>query len=404
MNILFVSCYFRLFGNPDCGGATRSNMFLKALSQIGDVDVVSFYKEPQLSDIPNCHVVWDKYIPISVGAVAKKLRKIRLLLSPSSPRAYYPLNRQCESIVNRQYNKKKYDIIACRYIMDAVTCGLEKFSSKLVIDVDDNLISAYKRNMSVLIEKHPWTRGIALFECRHVGRMQERFLRKVMCSFYSNIEEPTSKGSFYLHNVASQTVSLPAVTEITPVRLLFVGWLDFPPNKNGIIHFVRKVFPLIKKRIPKAELHIVGKSKDVELLKQFNAIDGVSALGYVEDIIEEYRNCRAVVLPIYDGAGTSVKFIEGLMMNRPVLSTPMGVRGFEKLCTPCEHYMLAETDDQFAEKAAVLLESVSKANEMAKKANIVGRANFSQEKFCEIVKNAIRISNGENIINYNTNI
>ena len=44
--ILFVSCKFRMFDNLDCGAANRSTMFVKSLSKIGSVNVVSFYKEP----------------------------------------------------------------------------------------------------------------------------------------------------------------------------------------------------------------------------------------------------------------------------------------------------------------------------------------------------------------------
>lgn len=389
MNILFVSCYFRLFGNLDCGGANRSNMFLKALSQIGDVDVISFYREPQTSDIPNCHVVWDNYIANKPGFITKKMRKLRLLFSPDSPHAYYPINRQYESVVMRFLGKKRYDIVSCRYIMDAVSCGLDKYPDRLVIDVDDNLVSAFKRNQSILIRKYPWTMAMASFECRHVGLMQEKFLSKVRCSFYSNILEPTSKESVYLHNVTSHTPSLPEITEKTPLRLLIVGWLDFFPNKNGVLYFVEKIFPQIKKKNPGVELHIAGKTKDTELLRRLNSVDGVLALGYVENILEEYRNCRAIVVPIYEGAGTSVKFIEGMMMNRPVLSTPMGVRGFEHLCIADEHYMLAETDEQFVDKAHVLLNSVSKAKALAQAAKEIGTNNFSHEKFYNIVQNEI---------------
>lgn len=389
MTILFVSGNFRLFGSLDSGAANRSNMFIKALSQIGDVDVISFYEEPQQSDIPNCRVVWDKGIPYKKGLVQKITEKIYLLLYPSSPKGYYSFIKQRALIVSQQYEKKHYDIVACRYIKDAVSCGLLKYSDRLVIDVDDHLKSASLRNMSNLKDKHFWSRSLAIWVSNHISMMQERLLSRVMCSFYSNKSEPTYRESVYLHNVSSQIKILPCVTENTPMRLLIVAWLDYFPNKNGVLHFVKNVFPLIKKDNPRVELHIAGKTKDQELLRQLNTIDGVSVLGYVEDILEEYRNCRAVVVPIYEGAGTSIKFIEGIMMNRPVLSTPMGVRGFENLCIPGEHYMLAETDEEFAEKAAFILRFIDNANMMAQKAIKVGRDNFSQEKFYETVKNTI---------------
>lgn len=45
MNILFVTCTFRVFGGIDCGAANRSTMFVKSLAKIGHVDVISFGKD-----------------------------------------------------------------------------------------------------------------------------------------------------------------------------------------------------------------------------------------------------------------------------------------------------------------------------------------------------------------------
>lgn len=45
MNILFISTE-GCFDSVKTGGAVRDHMFLKALSQIGHVDVISFYEEP----------------------------------------------------------------------------------------------------------------------------------------------------------------------------------------------------------------------------------------------------------------------------------------------------------------------------------------------------------------------
>ena len=60
MNILFIS-EESCFDSVKTGSAVRDHMFVKALSQIGHVDVISFYKEPLVSNLPNCDVVFSKY-------------------------------------------------------------------------------------------------------------------------------------------------------------------------------------------------------------------------------------------------------------------------------------------------------------------------------------------------------
>lgn len=61
MNILFIS-EESCFDSVKTGSAVRDHMFVKALSQIGHVDVISFYKEPLVSNFPNCDVVFSKHI------------------------------------------------------------------------------------------------------------------------------------------------------------------------------------------------------------------------------------------------------------------------------------------------------------------------------------------------------
>lgn len=391
MNILFITCTFRIFDGIDCGAANRSTMFVKALSKLGHVDVISFCKTPIKSNIPNCDVINTTYIEPQYDSSWTKMQScFHLFMNPLNPKAYYRLDKQCEKIIDRQISLKKYDIVACRYIGEAIRCGLQKYSEKLVIDVDDNLVSASLRDYRMGHFKNILTKFLALYKAHAIGWMSRCFLKKVRVSFYSNILEPTSKRSVFLHNVTSLHTQNKDVLEDTPCRLLLVGWLDFSPNKYGALYFINNIFPKIKNSIPQVELHIVGKTKDEVLRKQINSVEGVKALGFVEDIIKEYENCRVIIVPVYQGSGTSVKFVEGLMMNRPMVSTPMGVRGFEDLCHPNVEYLLAENDDEFVSNVIRLLQSPNLARSIAYNAYKVGINNFSADRFENIVVNSIK--------------
>ena len=391
MNILFITCNFRMFDGIDCGAANRSTMFVKSLTKLGHVDVISFYKEPLTSNITNCEVVGNYPTKTKELSTREKLyRLFRLLVTPWSTKAYYEVDKQCEAIVREQLGKKNYDIVACRYIYEAVKCGLHQCSDKLVIDVDDNLRAASLRDYKTAKFNHWYGRCIFLYQTLHIEWMTKHFLRKAKVSFYSNILEPVSKKSKFLHNVTTIGNPCKDISENTPCRILFVGWLDFSPNKYGILHFVENVFPRIKERIPEVELHVVGKTKDQQLKDRLNAIEGVKALGFVEYVYEEYENCRVAILPVYQGAGTSVKFVEGLMMNRPMVSTPMGARGYEAKCRSGKEYLLANSDEEFASRVCSLLNSPAQAKEIAANAYKVGKENFSAECYENIVVNNIK--------------
>lgn len=269
---------------------------------------------------------------------------------------------------------------------------MTKYAKKLVVEVDDSPSAATKRQLAITNFPNPWSRYTTLYRANMIGLMANKYLHKVLCSFHSNKLESPYKGSIYLPNVTNSIPIIEKVTEQTPMRLLIVGWLDYWPNKLGVKHFVENIFPLIRKLIPNIDLHIVGKTNDEQFKCMLNAVPGVRALGYVENIDKEYRDARICAVPIYHGAGTSVKFVEALSMGRAVVSTPMGVRGFDDVCKDKQDYILVQTDKAFVEEIVSLITNIDRLNSIASNGYKVVSENFSQGYFFNIIKNTIRKS------------
>ena len=368
-------------------------MFIKALARLGHVDVVSFRIEPLTSNVENCDVVFSDDVPYPVthgNRLSHIARKVWRHLVVWNPYSYYEIHKQREEIVDRFCHNKKYDIVACRYLWEAVECGLAKYADKLVVEVDDNPKTAAISALANTKYANPWSRYTTLFRAHTIGLMANRYLSKALCSFHSNKLQSPCKKSVYLPNVPNKCPNMPDVTEQTPMRLLIVGLLDYWPNKLGTQYFVEKIFPSIRKQIPNIELHIVGKTIDRQLQDAFNAIPGVEALGFVEDIEKEYRNARICVVPLYHGSGTSIKFVEALSMRRAVVSTPMGVRGFDDICKDQRDYILAQTDEAFAKEIVSLVTDVDRMNKIASSGNKVISENYSEAQFFKIVEDTIK--------------
>ena len=386
-----------MFDNLDCGAANRSTMFVKSLSKIGSVNVVSFYKEPIKSNIENCKVIYYNYFekknPTKKSFGQRLWENIRNLLFPWNPYYYYPIDERKQMVVDNLISKENYDYVACRYIDEAVSCGLLKYSDKLIIDVDDNLVSAAKRDFGTRKVNNPIKRWYIETRINQLDLMSKYVLNKTKHSFYSNITEPPSSKSIYLPNIPVLTDDIPELNNHVPKKLLIVGWLDFHPNKYGAIHFVKNIFPLVRKKIPDTKLHIIGKCSDQELLDFFNNEPGVSALGFVPNISKEYAECGVVVIPVYSGAGTSVKFIEALKMKRPIVSTPLGVRGLDNICIDKKHYLKANSDFECANIIVSLINSVNYSKSISQEAYDLSKKYFSQEKFIEIVTKEITEKN-----------
>ena len=385
MNILYVNNYFPIFDGSDSGASNRSNMFITALAELGHIDVISFRGDVQ-STINNCKVIYSSNIANSPKE--QRFDKFFKLFAFHSPEKIYCLNIEKEKIIDNLVETKKYNYIACRYIREAVECGLLKYSSKLIIDIDDN-----PKDVAIMAAKSARTFRNRLYNrlfAYTLDRMVNFVLKDVCCYFHSNpLQAPTAK-SVYLHNVTMSDVELPLITSQTPFQIMMVGLFHYGPNIDGLEHFLTKVWPIVHKNNPKIVLNIVGKIGDASLIVKWGKIDGVILKGYVKNLSNEYLNSRIVIVPIYSGSGTSVKVVEAMRLNRVCVSTIDGVRGYDRYLNDGEDYILAKNDEDFANKLISLITDYERCNKLAISAREKIEKYFSQNRFKEIVKSVIK--------------
>lgn len=108
------------------------------------------------------------------------------------------------------------------------------------------------------------------------------------------------------------------------IKLLFLGKMDWAPNKDGLKWFLEDVWPHVNTH--QLELQIVGSgdsSWGVDLFKQ----PGINFIGFAKDLDSIYANCDFSIIPIRYGSGTRIKVIESISKSVPIISTRMGVQG-----------------------------------------------------------------------------
>ncbi len=391
MEILFINddCSL-IFDRLETGASVRTTLFIKALANLGHVNIISFYKDELKSNIGNCDII------INANVTEPKARKsyrgkkwVDQFFRPMNPYTYFPLESEKEKLIDGHCRTHTYDFIACRYFRNAVRYGLLKYNDKLIIDLDDNPADAHKIVLSDSASLPFYKRWRLSIQGHTIGSMVRKSVRRTFCTFHSNPLEKVPRNSVLLYNTTVIEGGVEDIDDSTPFRMLMVGNLDYSPNTDGSLHFAEKVFPSIKAAVRDAEFHIAGKCSDPSLVERLNAVTGVSTLGYIDDIKQEYRNSRVIIIPIYKGSGTSIKFIEGFMMNRPVVSSPIGARGFESISREGENFLLAKDDDDFAMKTIHLLQDVGKSREIAGSALVAARKHFSQEGFISKVRETV---------------
>lgn len=156
-----------------------------------------------------------------------------------------------------------------------------------------------------------------------------RTLRKFDHIFaISRPEEDRARKLFGVTRISTQ----PMVYPPAPVRalthphpgILFVGILGWPPNEDAVEWFVHAIFPIVRKQIPDAEFHIVGR-----LGPRYNPPPGdrVVVHGFQKDLKPFLAQSDVFVLPFRMGGGLRLKALTALSAGLPVVTTPLGVEG-----------------------------------------------------------------------------
>jgi len=157
------------------------------------------------------------------------------------------------------------------------------------------------------------TEAKAMQRCPHIFALQEQE------ADYFQILSPNSKvynlyGKYEHH-------SQPMVGNHKMVFLS--GNNEF--NQNGIKWFLREVFPCIRKAFPDAELLVGGSI--CKVLPSLGDIEGVKALGYIDDPADFYAQADVAINPVFQGTGLKIKTFESISFDKVTLVHPHSMAG-----------------------------------------------------------------------------
>ncbi|HUF39743.1 MAG TPA: glycosyltransferase [Anaerolineales bacterium] len=178
-----------------------------------------------------------------------------------------------------------------------------------------------------------------------------------------------------------------AVPEQVPVKtgtgvftFLFVGTLDYYPNRDAILHFCEVVLPQIRMKARQDfSVRIVGSGNAGSLAMRLRRIPEVVFEGYSEDLLRVYAEADAVIVPIRSGGGTRIKVLEAFAHRRPVISTGIGVEGIE--ARQGEHFLLGDSPVEFAEQCLQVMESPALRMALAANALDLVKSAYTFERF-----------------------
>jgi polysaccharide biosynthesis protein PslH len=170
------------------------------------------------------------------------------------------------------------------------------------------------------------------------------------------------------------------VLAIEPVRprsgqrsVAFVADFGYEPNRDGLAFLIEEAMPAVWERAPEVELIVAGKGSG-----EIEAPDPrIKPQGFVPDLRDVYEAAGAVMVPLREGGGSPLKFVEALAYGCPVVATPPAAQGLE--ITAGEDYFEAPaTGEEFATAILAALEP-ERANPVAAAGRRLAEQRYSIE-------------------------
>lgn len=136
-----------------------------------------------------------------------------------------------------------------------------------------------------------------------------------------------------------------------------IGNFLHEPNYDAVLQLKHHIWPLIRKALPKARLHIYGAYASQKVTQLHKKSEGFIVHGFAEDVNEVMKNARVCLVPIRFGAGLKGKVVDAALNGTPCVMSSIAAEGiFDGKCAT--HY-IADSPEVFAQKAIEMYSSKS---------------------------------------------
>lgn len=106
-----------------------------------------------------------------------------------------------------------------------------------------------------------------------------------------------------------------------------IGNFRHEPNWQAVLWLKQQIWPLIRKQLPNAELHVYGAYPPPKATQLHQPKEGFLIKGWAEDAAEVVKNARVLLAPLPFGAGLKGKFIDAMAQGTPNVTTAVGAEG-----------------------------------------------------------------------------
>ena len=160
-------------------------------------------------------------------------------------------------------------------------------------------------------------------------------------------------------------------------HFISIGNFRHEPNWNAVLHLKQKIWPLIRKQLPEAELHVYGAYPGPKVQQLHNPQQGFLIKGWATSAMEVLESSRVLLAPLKFGAGLKGKFIDAMKAGTPSITTAIGAEGMNRDLPWSGR--ISNEDQEFAEAAVEFYQDQAKWEKAQENGFLILKRNFPKE-------------------------
>lgn len=332
LKILFVSPFYPYPEDKDGVRKILANLLSETVHEI---EIVSLADDEDLAfhharQEENEKLRFTLY-PYKQTALSKMGKKLRWLFS-RYPWLIVKYAKSLKAIQNYLINYgKHFDIIhlwtpALAHTMRTLPASILK---KVVFSPIDSFSLFYQRRLSLM---NSWKVLPLSYEYFKIKKMEKSYYPLARRTLFVSSTDAHHFKKMVSHasvavipNGISDQFLVSKKTVKDPKSLLFLGHLDYPPNRDAVFYLCQKLMPYLYKKDPSIHLKIVGKNH--EKFFQFFKVPNITFEGFVDDIYACYQQASFFICPLRFGSGIKNKVLEAMGSGLCVIGSPCSFEG-----------------------------------------------------------------------------
>ncbi len=386
LEILFL-CH-RIPYPPDKGDKIRSYHELVRLARRHSVTLGTFIDDPE--DWQHVDAVREMCRDLHVEGLSKTAALARGALWLGTGRALslgYFRTRGMAAWVRETTRARRFDAVFAfsssmgTYALEAETDGVRVMD---LVDLDSEKWDQYALKASA---PRRWLYAMEAKRMRAFERrVLESFDHSIVCT-EAELETLEKRGfgnraSAIANGVEPDRFSYDAPSDRGPV-VVFTGAMDYKPNVDGVVHFVRDILPRIRAEQADVEFRIVGR-RPAPAVVELGEEEGVVVTGAVDEIAPELHRGAVAVAPLRIARGVQNKVLEAMCCGTPVVSTSIAFEGID--ADPGEHAVIADDPEAFAKAVLELMADAPRRVAMASAARRVIEERYSWDRSVDAIE------------------